>query len=282
MTKQRKLAILVIVLALATAGFAYAERHAIADYLRTVIKAPLPPAVTFEDVQTAPDDGGVPAAGERSETPRAEDGTPPVAKPVPSEPTSPLPATFNLAVPFTVQAPLGNWDKVHEDTCEEAAALMVDGFYDGKKSFGAQEAEDELMKIVEWEKKYFGFFEDTTAAQTGTMAEKYFGYKTTKLIKDPTVEDIKREVFAGHPVIVPANGQQLGNPYFTPPGPIYHMLVIRGWTTGNKFIANDAGTKHGNGYVYDESVIMNAMHDWVQATKSATGAKVVLVIYPNP
>ena len=158
---------------------------------------------------------------------------------------------------------------------------MVDAFYRGQASFDPKAADAALLKIVDWENKYFGYFQDTTAAQTGTIAEKYFGYKTTKLLKNPTVEDIKREVLAGHPVIVPTSGRELGNPYFTPPGPIYHMVDVRGWTSAG-FITNDPGTKHGAGYVYATSVLMNAMHDWDGATKMADGAKVVLVVYPNP
>ncbi|MFH1089245.1 MAG: hypothetical protein V1716_02365, partial [Candidatus Uhrbacteria bacterium] len=50
-----------------------------------------------------------------------------VSTPAPSS----LPKEFNLAVPFTSQAPLSVWDLVHEDTCEEAAIYMIHRFYTG-------------------------------------------------------------------------------------------------------------------------------------------------------
>jgi hypothetical protein len=81
-------------------------------------------------------------------------------------------------------------------------------------------------------------------------------------------------------VIVPAAGRLLGNPYFTAPGPIYHMLILRGYTASNQFISNDPGTKRGESYVYSVDTIMNAMHDWNNGEEITEGAKRVLVVYP--
>lgn len=65
----------------------------------------------------------------------------------------------------------------------------------------------------------------------------------------------------------------LGNPYFTPPGPIYHMLVIKGYNL-TEFITNDPGTRRGADYVYSYQTLMKAIHDWnngnVESGKSAT------------
>ena len=54
----------------------------------------------------------------------------------------------------------------------------------------------------------------------------------------------------------------LGNPYYKQPGPIYHALVLKGYTKDGKFITNDPGTKRGADYLYDPQVILNAMHEW--------------------
>jgi hypothetical protein len=262
---SRNLAVLATVIVVA-GGLVFWQRHALADFFRAATQPPLPPAVTFDDTQKQPTE---PVA--TAPTPK-----PPVTQPAPT-----LPATFNLAVPFTTQAPLGNWDAIHEDTCEEATIVMADAFYRGEKTLDPQATDDELLKIVDLENKLFDYYQDTTAAQTAELAQKYFGYKSTKLLKNPTVDDLKKEVLAGHPVLVPAAGQQLGNPYFTAPGPIYHMILVRGWTSAG-FITNDPGTRHGEGYVYATGVLMNAMHDWDQATRSADGPKVAFVIEPNP
>ena len=50
-------------------------------------------------------------------------------------------------------------------------------------------------------------------------------------------------------------------PNFTPPGPVYHMLVVKGYDAQN-FITNDVGTRKGESYTYTKDVIMKNMHDW--------------------
>ncbi len=118
-----------------------------------------------------------------------------------------------------------------------------------------------------------------TVAQTGIVAEQLYGYNRVKVFTNPTIDQIKAELAAGHPVIVPAAGQQLGNPYFTAPGPVYHMLLIRGYTADG-FITNDPGTRRGEGFVYAFDDLMSAMHDW-NAQDINQGQKAVLVVYPN-
>ena len=36
-----------------------------------------------------------------------------------------LPASLLLEVPFTSQAPFGNWDEPYQEACEEAVMLML-------------------------------------------------------------------------------------------------------------------------------------------------------------
>src|SRR3989344_4828168 len=51
---------------------------------------------------------------------------PPVIEPnSSSSPASPARAEVNLKVPFTSQAPTGNWDLPYQEACEEASALMA-------------------------------------------------------------------------------------------------------------------------------------------------------------
>jgi hypothetical protein len=193
-----------------------------------------------------------------------------------------LPASVNLAVPFTPQAPHGNWDEPYQEACEEASVYMVERYYAGEREglINPDQADLDLLKIVAFEEELFGYYEDTTAEQSGIFAELIFGFSNILLIEDPTVEDIKKQLVAGRPVIVPVAGRLLGNPYFTAPGPLYHMLVIRGYTVGNKFIVNDPGTRYGENYLYDFDTIMHAMHDWNGGAEITEGKKIVLVIEP--
>lgn len=187
------------------------------------------------------------------------------------------PSRFQLDVPFTTQAPHARWDEEHNEFCEEASVLMVARFWQRKGISGPNDAERTLQRIQQWEMDTFGYYKDTTAKETAQMLSERYKLKNVVVIKRPTVEDLKRELAAGRPVIVPAAGQQLGNPYFTPPGPKYHMLVLTGYRRDGKFVTNDPGTRRGEGYVYDASVIMKAMHDW-NGGRVDRGSKVVIVV----
>ena len=134
---------------------------------------------------------------------------------------------------------------------------------------------------MDYENKIFGFYEDTTVEQLATIAEMYYGYEQIELIDDPTIEQMKEHIAAGRPVIAPFAGRLLGNQYFQQPGPIYHMLVIRGFTEDGRFITNDPGTRRGEEFLYDFDTLMNAMHDWNGTEDITLGRKRVLVIYPN-
>ncbi|MBU1180081.1 C39 family peptidase [Patescibacteria group bacterium] len=172
-----------------------------------------------------------------------------------------LPESFNLAVPFTSQAPFAVWDEIHKEACEEASALMAARFVSGEDIKSANDAERDILKIVDWEKSYFGFWKDTDAEKTAEILRNYFGLKNTEVKYDVFIEDIKTEIVAGNPVIVPMAGRELYNPYYTPPGPFYHMLVVKGYTK-DSLITNDPGTKHGADYVYREDIFYDALHDW--------------------
>ena len=210
----------------------------------------------------------------------------------PSATTSSLPLTgqVNLAVPFVAQAPFGDWSLPYQEACEETSAILVDRSYKNQK-ITPEDAKQEILKLVEWQKRKFGYYFHTTAEETAMMLRQYFGYKRVDVLRNISIDDIKSHLLAGRPVIVPLAGRELGNPYYTQPGPIYHMLVIKGFTKDGKFITNDVGTRRGQNYTYDEDVLFNAIHDaptggdgWNVVDVDAyvkTGRKVIVVVYPN-
>lgn len=213
------------------------------------------------------------------------ESSPPAKKP-PQDPlafTGTLPAEVNLDVPFTSQAPHANWDLPYQETCEEASALMVDAFYDGRTGvIPVNEADAALKKLVAWQEATFGYYEDTTAAETARILKEYYGYANVLVRPIATVDDIKRPLARGLPVIVPAAGKLLGNPNFRNGGPDYHMLVIRGYTP-TLFITNDPGTRKGREYTYSYDTIMNAAHDWTGSKSTVTtGKRVMIIVVPNP
>jgi hypothetical protein len=209
-------------------------------------------------------------------------------------PTTPVASTkfagLNLAVPFSAQAPYGDWSLPYGETCEEASALLVDSFYQDAK-LTPEIVKQELLKIVAWENKTFGYYEHTTAKETARILKEYFDYKRVDVNYDIFLADIKAQIMAGRPVIVPLAGRLIGNPYYRQPGPIYHMLVIKGLTKDGDFITNDVGTRRGYNYVYNANVLYDAIHDAPSGGGELTtaelekdipnGRKAIIVVYPN-
>jgi hypothetical protein len=198
-------------------------------------------------------------------------------------------AGINLAVPFSPQAPFGDWSLPYEDACEETSAILVDAYY-RNKALTADIVNQEILAVVAWEKIKFGYYENTSAAETAVILREYFGYKRVDVLYNITIDDIKNQILAGRPVIVPLDGRLLGNPYYTQPGPVYHMLVIKGITKDGNFITNDVGTRRGQNYVYNSQVLFDAIHDapkggpaWPADPEAyiKTGNKAMIVVYPN-
>jgi cell division protein FtsB len=188
-----------------------------------------------------------------------------------------IPKKYLLEIPFYSQAPFANWDAFHEDMCEEASLLNAAYFLLGKKP-GKDEYEAELQKMKKFEEKLLGEWKSTTIAQIKKLVDTYFeGEVKNKIIESPTVEQIEAEISQNHPVIVPLAGRDIGNPNYRQPGPIYHMLVVKGYDE-KFFITNDVGTRKGDSYVYKKEVIMQNMHDW-EGKDIHLGGKRVLVLY---
>jgi hypothetical protein len=248
-------------------------------------KADLPESVNLSNINTAAvaETGSTNAAtGTNDATentnaatvgsqPDGNDGTTAETEPLPVT----LPAEFNLAVPFSSQAPHGTWDAAHEEYCEEASLLMANRFLTNRTIDGPDDAEAAMDTIADYEVATFGYFESTTAEETAKIARDFLGLEA-RVVPDFTWEQVKQELVAGNVVILPAAGRELGNPFFTPPGPNYHMLVVKGWTE-DKIITNDPGTKRGADYVYDPDVLYAAVGDYNHGNPAA-GATVMIVV----
>jgi hypothetical protein len=186
---------------------------------------------------------------------------------------------INLSVPFTSQAPTANWDQPFQDACEEASILMVDYYYNNKDLPTKEEVESILRDLVFWQQENWGGHNNLTVEKAAQLAELNFGYKT-EIINDLSIEKIKYYLSEGIPVIVPADGHKLDNPFFSGDGPDYHMLVIKGYV-GDKFITNDPGTRKGADFVYEQTHLMGTIFDWDQKTDQANGPKRAFVMYKN-
>lgn len=139
-----------------------------------------------------------------------------------------LPRAHTVAVPFTAQAPTSNWDALHQDTCEEANAIMAHAYFTDHReaNLDAEYVEKEITKLVNWEDTNLGYHKDTNAAETARMIRDVYGLQT-KIVTDYTEEDLKKALNENKVIIYFAAGRLLGNPNYQTPGPLYHVLTIK-------------------------------------------------------
>lgn len=187
---------------------------------------------------------------------------------LPRNDSTTIPLEYSLAVPFQSQAPTSDWGMPYQEACEEASLIMADAFFN-KRSLTVGEMDERIKILVDWETKKFGYYEDTTAAEVVVIAKEYFGLRA-EVDSDVSVDNIKKYLSQNKLVLVPAAGKVLPNPNFRNGGPLYHMLVIRGYTP-DKFITNDPGTRKGEEFVYKYQDLLNAVHDWPAAAKAMAG-----------
>lgn len=166
------------------------------------------------------------------------------------------------AMPFTPQAPFANWgDPRKADGCEEASITMV-AYWQQGRPLSPEMADLEIDRLSSFSEDRFGTFYDQSIVDTQTMLRDFFGIEST-LRYDVNAQDIKHELLQGRVVIVPVNGALLGNPYFLDPPPERHMIVVRGYDPiARQFIANEPGTRRGDGFRYGEDVIDRALRDY--------------------
>ena len=164
-------------------------------------------------------------------------------------------------VPFTSQAPFFGWsDLRQEDGCEEASALMAVSWARGQ-TLTKDEALKQILGSSDYTLKKYGEYRDISVADTVEWVIKdYFNYQNADAKYGVTLKDIISELEKGNVVIAPMNGQGLGNPNYTQPGPKHHMLVIIGYDPARKiFITNDPGTRKGQSYEYDAQIFYDAI-----------------------
>lgn len=189
-------------------------------------------------------------------------------------------------VPFTSQAPQGQWHlSIFQDGCEETSLLIAHHWLTGKPFGSPQAATREIEKITAFEYKSFGHYVDLSTDDAATLFKTYFHYDGAFVQHDISREDIIREIKAGHLVIVPAHGHILRNPYYTPPGPDRHMLVVYQYdSTRDQFITNDPGTRRGKGYRYSTKLLYKSIREYPTGTHLpiVVVRKSMIVVKPKP
>jgi hypothetical protein len=194
-----------------------------------------------------------------------------------------LPVAVSLPVPFTPQAPLGNWaDRQH--TCEEASLVMVDRYLHGDHSgtlIDAHTADSAINQVTTWKPA-----QDLTTQQVGEVAQKYMGWAYKVL--PATRLNMKQQLALGRPLIVGVRTHGLGNPNY--PGysshyeqtgwSVSHYLVVAGYDDKDTYILNDPGLTRGHGYHIGYDQLMHAIDDLDQAYPDLNMGRVFVVLAP--
>ena len=199
------------------------------------------------------------------------------------QPPVTLPQAVILPVPFTPQAPLGNW-AARQHTCEEASLVMVDRYLHGDHSGGLIDphtADAGINQITAWKPAV-----DLTTSQVGEVAQKYMGWGYEILPSDRL--HMKQQLALGRPLIIGVRTHGLGNANY--PGyrthyeqtgwSVSHYLVVTGYDTTDGFILNDPGLTRGHGYHIKYDQLMHAIDDLDQAYPSLNMGRVFLVLAP--
>jgi hypothetical protein len=201
----------------------------------------------------------------------------------PTESPVSLPAAVLLPVPFTPQAPLGNW-AARQHTCEEASLVMVDRYLRGDHSGGLIDpttADNAINQITAWKPAV-----DLTVQQVGDVAQKNLGWAYKILPSDRL--NMKQQLALGRPLIFGVRTHGLGNPnypgyrthYEQPGWSVSHYLVVTGYDQSDTYVLNDPGLTKGHGYHITYDQLMHAVDDLDQAYPSLNAGRVFLVLAP--
>ncbi len=166
----------------------------------------------------------------------------------------------NLSVPFAIQAPLAEWDDLHNEACEEAV-LIIAKYWLNNQELTTAKAEQEILDSVKWQEENWGGHYDLNVAETVRLANQYFNIEKIYYTSVKSLNDIKYQLSQGNLVITPMAGRMLDNPYYRQPGPVYHMLVVKGYNE-EEIITNDPGTRRGADFSYLNDVFLRSIHDW--------------------
>ncbi len=146
-------------------------------------------------------------------------------------------------VPFFSQAPLGDWsDRRQGEGCEEAAVLMAVSYARGENLSPIQ-ARDKIIAMSDWELAEFGYFVDTSIADTHSrLLTDYLNYTDTELKVGITVDDIRDSLTQGDLVIVPVSGVLVNRSYIGR-APVRHTVLVVGYEAAtDTFLVHDPAT----------------------------------------
>ncbi|MFA5154946.1 MAG: C39 family peptidase [Patescibacteria group bacterium] len=180
------------------------------------------------------------------------------------------PDIIDQDVPFTSQAPLGEWRDVRQqDGCEEAGAAMAMAWVGGEKDISKADWRLRILILSTFENKKYGEYRDVSLPDMAAwLFNDYFRHQAVAVKPVAGPADIVTELEQGNIMLAPMNGRRLKNPHYTAPGPERHMILIKGYDyERQEFITNDPGTRFGANYRYPADLFFRAIRDYQTGDK---------------
>ncbi len=162
-----------------------------------------------------------------------------------------------LNVPFVSQAPYGLWTDPWAYMAEESTAYMAYLWVNAIEAGGREVSAQALLTAKEWEEANLETYKDTDLDQTLRLLQEFYGLQA-QISYEVTREAMEAQLSAGNILILPV--QNLENPHYGEPGPVFHMIVVYR-IEGETFISNDPGTVRGAGYAYEIQKILESVQD---------------------
>jgi len=194
-----------------------------------------------------------------------------------------------LDVKFYSQFPLDivtwkKYDEPYQNFCEEASLLNW-YYYLVWKEPDLKQYNKDLLKLKEIEDLLFEWWYKHTSLEENLQVLIAFQEEKQKIyweiLKNPTIEDIKENISKWNLVITPLYWKWLTNPYFKNWWPVYHNILIKGYTDKN-FIVNEVWISKWDWFRYKQEEIMKNIHNFnpdLYPDKFLEWKKEILILY---
>jgi peptidase C39-like protein len=187
-----------------------------------------------------------------------------------------------LLVPWTKQAPLGNWAQ-HQESCEAANLTQLWFYWKQSKAvvIDPKTADRYINMIDSWKSQ-----QDLNDTMLGQLAQKRWGWAYRLLPNNPTV--IAEQLSAGRPLLAEVRTHGLGNPrypgystHFEQTGwSVPHFVTIIGYDKSGVWL-NDPGISAGRGYHITYAQLTHAIDDLDKHHPALNQGHVLLLIAPE-
>jgi len=193
-----------------------------------------------------------------------------------------LPSRILLQVPFTTQAPLGDWG-AHQESCEAANLTMLYLYWNQSKAVVVDpHVADRFIRTIDaWKPR-----PDLNDTMMGQLAAAHWGFAYR--ILPNTKQVIAEQLSAGRPLLAEVRTHGLGNGHY--PGyyshyeqtgwSVPHFVLIIGYDSTGVWL-NDPGISWGRGYHISHAQLTHAIADLDQHHPALAQGQVLLLIAPE-